>query len=411
MAKNFATLYATGRDSSSLSHKFFIKEESAPGTLAIPTGADFIYHQGGSANSTQPLESSPYKTGRHNTSVIKGKFENEWSLSKFWDIDTTLGSAGLAEIDPAMRTLMKQAYGTEDTTGSLLKYTVGDPDFNFSVFEIGDMWAKQTPGAFVETHNQEFPGDGRATTEFAGGSKKALLIGIGQSNANNNANTVTLESGEGKRFKVGGLVQIIETDGTTRSDDTPDGSPRRITSIAGDVVTVDGAVLADADGSSNPVYLTYYEPDNPVAINNPQVGLQGSITISGLSTDCVRSASVNLTNNHEPKDFCFGTDDLVGGSGPTFNAVGRADIEVTIELNLNHELIEYINGLDDLAGDNIVLFLGDTSSRHLKITIPKVIFPIPAIEVPETGTIPVSFTAMANQTGLELADEITYELL
>ena len=101
MAKNFATIYATGNDSSALSQKFFIKEESAKGVLATPTGADFIYHQGGSVNSTQPIESSPYKSGRHNTSVIAGKYENEWTLSKFWDIDTTLGSAGLTQIDPA----------------------------------------------------------------------------------------------------------------------------------------------------------------------------------------------------------------------------------------------------------------------------------------------------------------------
>jgi hypothetical protein len=202
---------------------------------------------------------------------------------------------------------------------------------------------------------------------------------------------------------------IIESDGVTRSADTPDGSPRTVTAVAGDVVTLSGAVLADADGSTNPVYLCYYEPATPVAINNPQTGLEGSITIAGLgSADCVRSGSINMVNNHEVQDFCYGEEGL---GGRLFTPGGRLTAEVSLELNLSHELVEFLNALKTFDGDNITLILGNSAGRHLEILVPKAIFPIPEISVPDTGTIPVTFTGNAYQTGLDVADEVTVSFL
>jgi hypothetical protein len=44
--------------------------------------------------------------------------------------------------------------------------------------------------------------------------------------------------------------------------------------------------------------------------------------------------------------------------------------------------------------------------RFLEIDLPKVIFQVPSIDVPETGSIPVSFEGTAYQTALDAADEI-----
>lgn len=411
MAKNYKEIYNRTGDSNSLNQSFYVKEELNKGVLAVPTGDDFLYTLGGSSvNSTQPLESSPHKTGRHNTSVIPSKIETTFTISQFFNIDTALGAASVNEIDAPFRVLMKSAFGVEDVTGGSPVYKVGDPDINFSIFEVGDMWSKQCRGAFVESANASFPGDGQAQIEFSGNAKDQILIGIAKvaTGDYNGGNTVTLETDDGKRMKPEGLVMLIEADGTTRSDDTPSGSPRTITDVTGDVITLSGAALADADASGAELYLCYYEPESPVGINNPIVGLVGSFSLVGLTVDCLRSATINLTNNHELLDFCYGEKGLASGS---FAPAGRADVEVSIELNLNHELVEYINGLDELAGDQIQLILGDSSGRHLQVDIPKVIFPVPEIPVPESGSIPITFTALANQTGLDQADEITYSFL
>lgn len=410
MAKNYVSIYEGGNDAVALEQKVFIKEESARGTMALPAGSDFIYHTGGSVNFSQPTESSPHKSGRHHTSVIKQKTVTSWSLSSFFNIDTSLLSAGVAEIDSGMKVLHKSMFGKEDVTGGSPVYTTAeDPSITFTIMEVGDLWAKQAPGSFVESANMQFPGDGTATVEWAGSSKTALTVGMGKSVISNNAgNTVTVAAGEGARFPVGAKVMIIKDD-NTKSADTPADSARTVTGVVGDVVTIDGAVLADADGSVTPIYLVYFEPEGAAAINDPQTGLEGSITIAGYSAvGCVRSFSVNATNSHELQDFCYGEEGL---GGPLFVPGGRFTGEVSMELNLNQELVSFINGLRDFTGEDITLILGDSSGRHLQIELPKVIFSIPEISVPETGTIPVSFSGNANQTALDAADEITLSYL
>lgn len=412
MAKNYAAIYNSTNDSIALEQKIFVKEEITRGVLAVPTGADFIFTlNGASVNFSQPIESSPHKSGRHHTNVIKQKTTTSWSMPTFFNINTALGAPAVAEIDPGMRVLYKSLMGKEDVASGSPVYTTGEaPSITFSIFEVGDLWSKQAPGSFVEAGNASFPGDGQAQIEWSGMSKTALLVGMSKSIISNNAgNTVTVSATEATRFPVGAKVMIVEANGTTRSTDTPTGSPRTVVSVAGNIVTLDGAVLTDADGSVNPIYLVYYEPSTAVAINNPQTGLQGSITIAGLaSADCVRSGSINMTNNHEVQDFCFGEEGL---GGRLFTPGGRFTAEVSLELNLNHELVEFLNGLTDFAGENITMILGDAAGRHLEVLVPKVIFPIPEISVGDTGTIPVTFTANAYQTTLDAADEVTISFL
>ena len=413
MAKNYVSIYEGGNDAIALEQKIFLKEE-APGArsvIVLPTGADFIYHTGGSVNFSQPTESSPHKSGRHNTGVIKQKTTTEWTFTTFFNIDTLLGAASTAEIDPAARLLHKSMFGKEDVTSGAPVYTAGDPPSStFSIFEIGDVWSKQAPGAFVDTANMTFPGDGDSTVEWGGMAKTSLLVGMGKSVADNNAsNIITIATGEGQRFPVGSKVMIIKDD-NTKSADTAAGTARTVTSVIGDAVTVDGAVLADADGSAADIYLVYFEPENAAAINDPQTGLQGSVSIVGYSTitNCVRSLSINCTNNHEPQDFCYGT---AGLGGALFVPGGRLAVDVSMELNLNQSLVAFLNNVRDFGGEDISLIHGDSASRHLQIDIPKIIFAVPEISVPDTGTIPVTFDGQGNQTALDAADEITLSYL
>lgn len=414
MAKNFASIYNSGNDSIALEQKIFIKQEPSRGTLTIPAATDFIYHiDGGSVEFTQPVESSPHKSGRHHTSIIKSKTSTEWTLPLFFNIDESLGSPSTSEIDLGARVLYKSLFGKEDVTGGSPVYTTeDDPSITFSIFENGDHWAQQVPGGFVEAGNATLPGDGNAQIEFSGMAKTAYLVGIGKSVIDNNGgNTVTVATGEGKKFPVGAKVMLIEDDGTTRSADTAAGSARTVTSVTGDVVTLDGAALADADGSVTPIYLTYFEPVGPfTAINNPVTGLQGSVDIVGLGTPvgCVRSFGISMTNNHEPQDFCYGEEGL---GGQLFTPGGRFTAEITMELNLGPKLVAFINSVKEFEAKDITVVLGQATGRHMKIEVPSAIFSIPAVSVPDSGTIPVSFTGNAYQTALDAADEVTLSFL
>jgi len=411
MAKNYPSLYNAGGYSTALEQKMFIKKETVRGTMVLPTGADFIYHTAGSVNSSKPIEDSPHKSGRHQTNVIEGKTTTPWTLTTLFNIDTSLGAKSVSEIDPALRVLLESMWGKEDvTSGSPVYDASSAPDITFTMMEIGTVWAKQTMGCFVESANSTFPGDGRAQCEWAGQGKNSYLVGIGKSILDNNANTVTLAAGEGKRFPVGAKVMIVKAD-NSKSADTPAGSARNVVSVAGDVVTLDGAVLADADGSGvgAPVYLVYFEPETATAIDDPQTGLQGSISIDGAPfLSCIRSFGINGTNNHEIHSNCYGEDGL---GDPLFSAAGKLNVEVTMEVGLTKELVGFYNDLKNFEGVDATLILGDALGRHLQIELPKVIFNVPEVTVPDTGVITVPLTGSAKQTDIDEGDEITLSFL
>lgn len=410
MAKNYSSIYNNTGGSGALEHRWYAKVEVSKGTLIAPQNTDFFYAlQGGSVSYSQPIESSPVASGRHHTSFIKKKKETSFSFSTYFMIDETLGAASSAEIDVPIRALWKNVSGYEDITAGAVYNSSVSPDTTLTIFEVGDKWCRQVAGSFINAVNIQFPGNGEATAEWSGMGKDALFIGIGKSTIDNNAaNTVTVQTGEGDRFRVGGLVMIIEADGTTRSADTASGSARTITAISGDVITLSGAVLADADGSVTPIYLSYYEPAAPTAINNPVTGLTGSISVVGLSVSCFRSASVNLQNNHEVLDYCYGTDGL---ASPFYVAGSRLTAEVSLELNLDNEVVEFFNRIQDFDAQDILIRLGSASGRRLEVDLPKVQFQVPEFEVPEEGSIPVTFSGTAYQTALDAADEVTVSFI
>ena len=409
MSKNFADIYNSVNDAIALEQRWYVKLETTRGELIAPTDADFLFTlTGGQIEYSQPFESSPHRSGRHHNGIIKKKKETNWSFPTYFNIDETLGAASSSEVDAAVKVLFKSLLGKEDLTAGA-KYTADTPNITFSLIECGDKFARQARGAFVQGCNMQFPGDGEATCEWNGNAKDAIYVGLGKSVTDNDGgNTITLVAGDGEQFKnaVGGLVMLVEADGTTRSADTPNGTPRKITAVVGDQVTVDGVALADADGSgvAAPVYLSYYEPTTPTGINNPVTGLVGSFTVTGYASFCTRSIGLNITNDHELHNFCYGSDGL---SGPLFTPGSRLTAEVTVEANLSKDIVKLFNQVQKFEAKVLEVKLGDVLGRHLDIDLPKVQFNVPSFSVPDTGSIPVSFVGTAFQTAFDAEDEIS----
>lgn len=412
MAKNYANLYASTNDAVSVVQRVYVKQEASKGTLIAPQNTDFIYTlQGGTVDYAQPKETSPHRSGRHHKNFIKKKKTTSWSLPTYFNIDQTLGSASTSEIDVGIRMLYKSLFGREQTSPNLIYDTLTAPDITFSLFEVGDKWARQVRAAFVQTGNFKFPGDGEATIEWGGNAADAVVCGIAKSVLDNDGgNTVTVATGEGKRIPVGSLVMLIEADGTTRSADTAAGTARLVTSVSGDIVTLGGSALADADGSSTPLYLSYYEPAAPAAIDNPVTGLVGTAVLTGWTSGfpCFRTVEINCNNNHELVDYCYGKDAL---DTPYFVPADRFTIDVSVELNLNDKLVEFFNTVQAFTAQELTVVLGAASGRRAQFVLPKIVFDVPSYSVPDTGSIPVTFKGMPEETGEDTADELTVQFL
>jgi hypothetical protein len=406
MSKNYAALYLSGQDSISLEQRFYVKKETSYGVLVFPADTDFFLHlPAGQIAFEQPFESSPQRSGRHHSSIIKKKKVSSFSFSTYFNIDEAAGT-GVLSIDTPVKVLWESLLGFEDNTGPDIFYNASvDPATSFSIYEVGDKWARQTPGAFVSGGNVQLPGDGEATVEWSGNGKVTYLAGIALTQTDNNAgNTLTLLAGEGARFTENAVIMLVESDGVTRSADTPAGAPRGIVSKAGDVLTVDGAALADADGSLADIYVVYYEPEAPTAINNPVTGLVGSVAIVGLATQCVRNLGINIQNNHELVDYCFGEDGLAGNG---FVAGDRMTAELSLTMNMNHDVLGFFNGLLEFPTHDITAVLGDVAGRHVEFAIPQARFQVPGFSVPDTGSIPVEFSGTAYESALGAFDELT----
>ena len=406
MAKNYANIYASANDSISLEQRFYLKEEVARGTMVYPGNTDFFFHlPGGQIAFEQPFEPSPQRSGRHMSNIIKKKKQSNFSFSTYFNLDTA-AIDGKSSIDDPVKVLWKSLLGTEDVSGADAIYDASDaPNTTFTLMEVGDKWARTAPGSFISGGNLQLPGDGEATVEWTGNGKNTYLAGIGLSTVDNNTgSTVTLQAGEGSGFTPNAPVMLIKADGLTRSTDTAVGSPLEVLSVVGDVITFKGApILADADGGAANVYLCYYEPDAPAAEDNPVTGLTGSVAIVGLAAQCVRSMGLNIQNNHEIVDYCFGEEGL---AGTLFVPGDRLNVEVTMSLNMNHEVLGFFNNLLNFPTENITSILGDATGRHVEFLTPSARFSVPGFSVPDTGSIPVEFTGAAYETGLGNADEI-----
>lgn len=413
MAKSYAAIYEAGNDSIALEQRMYAKVETIRGTMVAPTGADFFYAlQGAGVTFTQEKTSNQSRSGRHHTSILKGKTSTEWSIPALVNINTAV-AAGATELDPAVALLWESMLGKKTISSGVLFDPSESPDITFSLFNCGDLWAEQVPGSFVMGCEISLPGDGQAQFTFSGNGKTVYRVGICKSVVDNNAgNDVTVAAGETYRMPVGSMVMIIEQNGTTRSADTPDGTPRRVTAVdhLTNKVTVDGAVLADADGSVTPIYLCYYEPATPVGINDPQTGLVGSIAIDTLpAISCFRNATLSLANNHELVNYCYGSEGL---SGKLFVPGARLDATLSLELNLDADVLEYINKLREFISNAITLTVGSATGRRLEIVLPKVKFSVPAISVPESGSIPITLEeGMCLQTALDAGDEVQVKYL
>lgn len=408
MAKNYASIYSSVLDSSGLNQSVYIKKETSNGTMIPPTDDDFVFvTAGGTQEFTQPLESSAHRSGRHNNNTIVKKKSLSWSYPMYLNVDTA-ANAGSDELENGVDVLWESCLGYKFADGTGVYYdSSNDPSITFTIFEVGDQWCKQAFGCFVDSCEISLLGDGESTLSWSGMGIESYLVGLSQSVTNNSGNTVTVAAGHGKRFPVGSLVQIIKFDGTTRSTDTPNGSPRKVLSVAGDVVELDGNALLDADGSvvNEPIYLTYYEPENPVGIDNPQTGLVGDFISQSMGSQCVRNATISIANGHEAVNYCYGEDAL---SGSIFVPASRLEVSASVEINLSKENVGIYNDVQSFIPQDLEFNVGDSSpgSRHVNIKLPRVEFGIPSISVPESGSIPVTFEGLAYQTTLDAANEI-----
>lgn len=353
------------------------------GTEAVGTNdQDFLLYTTGGATFDQPASSNEHRAGRFHTGVVKAKKVVEF------DFDTYINMSGSAgdSLDTAVRLLWESLLGTETVNaGVSIDYTQGLPTMFFSMVRVSTIFAEYFTGCYVKGGALNFPGAGPATCKWTGRGANSSVAGIGQlSGALSTTANAVLNAGDSKQYTAGSRVMGVAADGRTILE----GADGSISVVSVDdntnTLVLSGAVTLPDDG--------FIVPWDPGAVQ--QTGrdaiftdLEGSFKWSqGDSEVCLTDISLDIQNEHNDRDQCFGTDTNKG-----FAAGNRCTMTLSATADLSREHLGYLVRMREFSGLDPEIILGSPSSgRYLRVRAPNWIPSVPPIELPQNGTTPVT---------------------
>lgn len=363
---------------------------------------DFLLYTTGGPTFNQPIESNAHRSGRFHSGIVKSKKVAEFGLSTYINMS---GAAG-ESIDPAVRLLWKSLMGTETVVAATaIRYTQGLPNFTMSMVRVSTIFAEYYTGAYVREMNLAFPGDGPATCEWSGKASTRLIAGIARVNGAVAASAnVILENGQTDRYDVGAPVMVVGVDGQTILYGA-DGS-LTISSITAVSHTL---VLSGAVTTADESFIVPWSPGAVQQTGRDAIftDLEGSFKLKASGSNiCVTNISLAANNDHYDVDNCFGVDHNEG-----FAAASRMTYTLGVTFDLSNENFAEVVQSTKFEGLDPIIILGATSGRHLKISAPKWIPAVPTIEVPESGSTPVTLEGNLFQSTPGAQDPILIEFL
>lgn len=216
-------------------------------------------------------------------------------------------------------------------------------------------------------------------------------------------NDIEVGTGEGNRFEVGALVDIVDgTDGNTIIEQA-----RQVTEVSdpgtpnADIITVGGAALSVASIGD---FLAGHAPEtyNPISSDNALLGLKGTFSVAGFTVgNCeLISAEIAIANNYTKKDFVYGTNKICG-----YIPDKRRSVSVKLDVLLNKDNFSFYMRNKKFVAEDITITLEpnnipapsfDTSvGRTFEFRMPKVEFNIPPIENPSDTYVTLSLEGVA----------------
>jgi len=284
-------------------------------------------------------------------------------------------------------------------------YKQSTPCFTFSLVRVSTIFGEYYTGGYVRDYTLSIPGDAPATQKFVGRAAKASIAGLARvDGALVGATDIILDAGTSKRYTAESRVMVVAADGRTVT--------------AG----IDGTLIVDSvDDGLNKVILNtavdveddgYIVPWHPGAVQQTgrdaiYTDLVGSFKFNSADANIdTTQIEVGYTNDHIDFDNRFGRDGNVG-----FAAGNRGTMNLAVTFDLSNENMGDVVRARDFAGFDPVIEIGDSagSDRYLKLAMKKWIPSVPAINVPENGTTPITLEGTVLQSAPGARDPFQFE--
>lgn len=348
---------------------------------------------------SQDFEMSLHKSGRQASSIIKKKKMLEGDVEMYVNMSDGASPA----IDGAVALLLQCVFGQKTEGANGISFDQKQPPTTyFSVLQGNNVFNRVANGCYVKNFTLTLPGDGEATMKFTMKGRESKECSIAKLTTLVSASaTIIVVAGEEENFEIGAKVMMCDDDGRTITA----GVDGTVTVLSIDkvahTVTLNTAVTADASS-----YLVPWLPHvfGFGGIDNPVTGLQGSVSFDGGVTTIeeIRSAEISVDPKTEDLDNYYGTDTNRG-----YVVGDRSEISVKVEMNLSASQFKKIQQTRGFEPFSMRFILGDASARHLLVECPRVQFKIPGVEIPDTGTVPVTFEGFALQQTPGALDAVT----
>lgn len=366
------------------------------------SGTDFLFMTKAGLSYAQDFEPSAHRTGRQPTNIIRKKKVVEGELEMYVNMAT--GSS--PTLDSPVALLLESIFGRKtEVAGTSIAFDMADPSSKyFSILQCNNVFSRAVNGGYAKSMTLNLPGDGEAmmTIPLKGRDSKEMSIAQIDGAVSASA-SVAVNTGEGGGIEANARVMVVDPDGRTVVAGA-DGS-LTISSVTGDDIVLSAAVSVDDDG-----FLVPWSPQvfGTTGTDNPVVGLEGAVSFDGGSTTIEQIRSVEITVDPKLEDL----DNYYGADGNRGYVVGdRADIMVNVELNLSADQFRRIIGAKAINTFSMKIVLGPSSGRRLEITCPYVRFKPVSPEIPDAGTVPVTFEGQAFQSATGAYDAITFRYL
>jgi hypothetical protein len=347
---------------------------------------------------SQDFEMSKHKSGRQPSNIIKKKKMLEGDVELY----VNMAGGSTVDIDDSVALLLQCVFGQKTVGANSISFDQKQPPSTyFSILQGNNTFNRVANGCYVKNFTITLPGDGEASMKFTMKGRESKECSIGKVNGPVTASTsVILENGEAGNFEPDCRVMIIDADGRTVLAGVDGGLKVNAVDLTTHTLTLSSSITC-LDGSFVAPWLPHVFGFG--GIDNPVTGLQGSVSFDGGATTIeeIRSVEISVDPKTEDLDNYYGTDTNRG-----YVVGDRSEISVKVEMNLSASQFKKIQQSRRFESFSMKVVLGPANGRRLEIECPKVMYKIPGVEIPDTGTVPVTFEGFALQQVLGSLDAV-----
>lgn len=362
---------------------------------------DYFWTQKIGIKHSQDFEVSKHRSGRQASNVIKKKKTLEGDVEMYVNIGTN-PATGTVVIDEAVKLLLKCIFGNMRETATEISFDQAQPPQTyFSLAQGNNAFGRIANGCYVKNFTLSLPGDGEASMKFTMKGRESKECSIAKiTTAVNNAAIVLCANNEEENFEPGARVMIIDADGRTVLDGYDGTLIVNGVNLQSNTVTLNRNVTIPANG-----YLVPWLPHvfGFGGVDNPVTGLQGYVSFDGGATriEEIKSVEITVDPKTEDLDSFYGTDTNRG-----YIVGDRSEISIKVEMLLSASQFRKIMQTRRFQEFEMRIVLGDENGRHLEVYCPRVLYKIPGVEIPDAGSIAVTFEGFALQRELGSLDAI-----